>query len=152
MTKDSRRPTTADRRRFLQVLYFRRGLLLFRRFGGGDLGYQHQRPYHDGAVGHIERRPVISPHREVEEVHHVSFQQPVPQIPQGAAHDERQSDAGGGHGVAVLPQQRRHHQQRDEREKDQHGHLPVGRRIREQPERSSAILHVGQAEEARDHV
>src|SRR3954466_6557293 len=70
------------------------GLLLRYGFAGGgleqDLCHQQHRAYHDGTIGDVKRGPVVAIEIEVEEVDDVSREEPVPQIPNSSAKDERQ--------------------------------------------------------------
>ncbi len=53
-------------------------LLLLRRLGKQDLTDQQQSSHDNGAVGHIEGRPVIRADVEIKEVHHVATDKTVP--------------------------------------------------------------------------
>src|SRR5204862_2016738 len=78
--------------------------LLVRRLTEQDLGYQEDSADHNRAVGHVECRPMIGTEIKIEEVHYVAAEQPVPQIANCSAQNERQAHARGTHHVAVLTQ------------------------------------------------
>jgi hypothetical protein len=62
----------------------------------------------------LKARPLVRAYIEEQKIHHVTADQAVPQIADRAAENQRQSDAGGGQAVAVLPEQRRDDQQRND--------------------------------------
>ena len=93
---------------------------------------------------------MITAHVEVQEVHHAAMDQPVKQIADGAAQNQRQSHPGAPRLGLVTPQQHQYHAQRHRRKGNQQRGFQLGRGIGKHAEGRAAVLHVGEAEQPRD--
>src|SRR5476651_1647291 len=70
-----------------------------------DQHFPHQQQGTDdnGAIGDVERRPVVLAEIEVEEVGDGAFPHTVPQVTERPAHNQRESDGVGVERAAALP-------------------------------------------------
>ena len=75
------------------------------RFHAQDFDDQQTGSDSDGAIGYVEGGPLVLADVEEQEIDHTTVEQAVPEIPEGSAEDERQSDSGRGHRMAVAPEQ-----------------------------------------------
>src|SRR5215469_687001 len=132
---------------FLRSAFYRLRL----RLREENLRDQQQRSDNNGAVGDIEVRPAIAAEIEVQEVHDTPVHDAVPEISRSSAENQRQADRRGIDGVAVLPQQHGHDDQRDQRKAHQGGNLPRERRVGEQSEGCATVLHMRKVKQTGNH-
>src|SRR5712691_10222890 len=107
---------------------------------------QQRRADRDGGIGDVECRPVPPHGVEIEEIDHLAEAQPVDDVAERAAEDQRQP------GVKHRSPRRAEKQHADddggdERESDEQGRLPAGR-VGEKAERRTLVEHQDQVEKA----
>src|SRR2546428_10927404 len=107
---------------------------------------QQPRADRDGGIGDVERRPMPAEGMEIEEVDHLAEAQPVDEVAERPAQDQRQP--------AAKHRLRRRAQKQhadddggDERENDEQRRLPAGR-VGEKAERRALVEYQDQGEEA----
>ena len=64
---------------------------------------KQQRTYNNGAIGNIERRPVVHADIEIQKVCDLAVRQPVPEIAHGPAQNQRERQSAGVEDAAVFP-------------------------------------------------
>jgi hypothetical protein len=101
----------------------------------------------DAGVRHIKRRPRIGvPNVQIEKekIDHVSVQEAISQIPQNPSEQQRKREVAPPIGLAVLYEQNRHNDQRDDRNYNEESIVAP-----ERSKRRTGIRNVHQAEEIR---
>src|SRR6185312_5474368 len=82
---------------------------------------KQQSAYHNGAIGNIKRRPVVSADVKIQKVRDLALREAVPEIAYGPAQNQRESQSSGVEVAAVSPQQNRNHGQSCHGKGDQQG-------------------------------
>lgn len=114
-----------------------------------DLGHEDKRTDDNGAVGDIEIGPYIVAQIKLEEINHVTGEEPVPKIAEGTAHDERERESRTGHFMGVLPKERGDDEQSDDRKANQKADLVLRGRFGEQAKSRSPVQDVSDSEKSR---
>ena len=64
---------------------------------------EQQSTYDDGAIGNVERRPVMSADIEIQKVRDLAVREAVPEIAHGPAQNQRERESAGVEDAAVFP-------------------------------------------------
>ena len=64
---------------------------------------KQQRTNNNGAIGNIERRPVMHAYIEIQKVRDLAVKEPVPQIAHGPAQNQRERQSAGVKDAAIFP-------------------------------------------------
>src|SRR6185437_15856728 len=113
--------------------------------------HHHQRRLdHNRRVGHIESRPVITPHMQVNEIRNAALRQPVQHVANRPAQNQRHTYLPQPPARALgreKPEQKHNHAKREEHQKKSHRRRM---RIGKHAEGHTRIMRVNEIEQPRD--
>src|SRR5512146_1455765 len=115
-----------------------------------DLQHQQHGSSDDTTIGHIEVRPDVTADVKVQEVRHLAADDPVPEVSDRAAKNERQADSRCGQRMIALPEKISNNPEREAREADEQSGAPLRRGIGEESERRPPIVYVRDLEKSRN--
>src|SRR5438270_8032521 len=90
---------------------------------------KQQCAYNDGAIGNVERRPVVSANVEIQKVRDLAVRDSVPEIANCSTQNQRKRQSSGVEHATVFPEQNRDYGQSCDRESNQQSSPEGGWRI-----------------------